>query len=114
MDKRKDADKYFETHPLKDKVFGTSDGFLFEDIRFAIAHAQTLDEAEREVETFANVNIIDTDFENVENKSVVAPKKVDTKPATAKKPTARKPAPKKTVDTKVVTPVVGPPADIKE
>ena len=65
MSLQKDADKYFETHPLKDKVFGTFDGFLFVTLGFALAHSQTLDDGQKEVETFVNAKIIDVEAEAV-------------------------------------------------
>jgi hypothetical protein len=65
MDLKDKAAKYFESNPEKDKVFGTTDGFLFEVERFAAGHAQTLEEGQNEVETFRNVNLLEVEAETV-------------------------------------------------
>lgn len=65
MDLKDKAAKYFETNPEKDKVFGTSDGFLFEVERFAAGHAQTLEDGKNEVETFKNVKLLEVEAKEV-------------------------------------------------
>jgi hypothetical protein len=74
MDLQKDADKYFEIYPTKDKVFGTADRYLFETLVCALAHAQTLDEGQQELESFVNAKLID-----VEAEIVTPPEKSDLK-----------------------------------
>ena len=45
---------YFDENKDKKVVYGTSDGYLFEEKQFAIRHAETLDPGQTEVETFTN------------------------------------------------------------
>ena len=50
-DVKAQAAKYLADHTLVDKVYGTSDGFLFETKQHAIQHGATLDD--KKVTTFA-------------------------------------------------------------
>lgn len=52
MTKQQQAKEYFSRHPERERVFGTSDGFLFEEKQNAAKHATTLEN--KEVITFNN------------------------------------------------------------
>lgn len=52
MTKQQQAKEYFSRHPERERVFGTSDGFLFEEKQNAAKHAETLEY--KEVVVFKN------------------------------------------------------------
>lgn len=59
------SELYFEANPKKEVVFGTTDGFLFEDKYFAKLHGDTLEEGKKEVETFKNALHLEVDAEEI-------------------------------------------------
>ena len=46
--------EYFDANKDKKVVYGTSDGYLFDEKQFAIGHANSLEDGQNEVETFLN------------------------------------------------------------
>ena len=46
--------EYFDSNKDKKVVYGTSDGYLFDEKQFAIGHANSLEAGQNEVETFVN------------------------------------------------------------
>lgn len=86
----KKCEAYFKANPQKEKVYGTSDGFLFEQKQNAVAHSKTLKDTavktySNSVKTTEEVNEIEVDVEEVKpNVSKEAKKQPLTKEKTAK------------------------------
>jgi hypothetical protein len=59
------AEQYFKENISKTSVYATSDGFLFEQKKYALDHANSLDESKRNVENFTNALHLEVEAEEI-------------------------------------------------
>lgn len=59
------AEQYFIANASEKKVHVTSDNYLFQQLKHALDHANTLGDSEKEIETFTNPVFIEVESEEV-------------------------------------------------